>query len=153
MWWEIDMTWYVLRALGAVHVIRDVKLPPARLLTQSRLRDGAFDIGMFRSYWERAARLAGSATNGMTSLGMPNAVPDTEGNPGTEGNGSEAGAGAMVGDSPADTESAAGPRQALSGLIHRAMESADELASSTRRVRGGTALTSRGTPTGDAPTG
>ncbi|MGA7420367.1 MAG: acyl-CoA desaturase [Acidimicrobiales bacterium] len=153
MWWEIDMTWYVLRALAAVHVIRDVKLPPARLLTQSRLRDGAFDIGMFRSYWERAARLAGSATNGRASLRTPNAVP------GTERNGSEAGAGAMVGDSPADKESAAGPRQALSGLIHRAMESADELASSTRRVRGGTVLTSRGpltsrgTPTGDAPTG
>ena len=136
-----------MRALAALHIIQDVKLPPARLLTQSRLRDGAFDIGMFRSYWERAARLAGSATNGVTSLRTPNA------DPGTEGSGSEARPGGMVGDSPADSESVAGPRQALSGLIHRAMESADELASSTRRVRTGSALTPRGAPTGDSPTG
>jgi stearoyl-CoA desaturase (delta-9 desaturase) len=135
MWWEIDTTWYVLRALAALHIVSDVKRPPARLLTQSRVGDGAFDIGMFRSYWERAARLAGSATNGVG---------------GRRASSSDAGSGSDADDGEPD---AAGPGQALSGLIHRAMESADELASSTKRMRDGAVLSSRGTPTGDAPTG
>jgi stearoyl-CoA desaturase (delta-9 desaturase) len=146
MWWEIDTTWYVLRALAALHIVSDVKRPPARLLTQSRLRDGAFDIGMFRSYWERAARLAGSATNGVSSLRASSSDAGS-------GSGADVGGdnGEPAGDS--DGELGTGPRQALSGLIHRAMESADELASSTRRMRDGAVLSSRGTPTGDAPTG
>ena len=60
-WWEIDPTWYALEGLAALHVVRDLKDPPARLLDQARVRDGAFDIGMFRSYWERAARVTGGA--------------------------------------------------------------------------------------------
>ncbi|MDQ1362041.1 MAG: hypothetical protein QOJ44_2418 [Acidimicrobiaceae bacterium] len=150
MWWEIDTTWYVLRGLAALHIVRDVKRPPARLLTQSRLRDGAFDIGMFRSYWERAARLAGSATNGVSSLRGPTSVVAS--GSGFDGNSEDGTADASTTDSAPDAETAAGPRQALSGLIHRAMESADELASSTRRARGGAVLTSPGTSTGDAPT-
>jgi stearoyl-CoA desaturase (delta-9 desaturase) len=146
MWWEIDTTWYVLRALAALHIVSDVKRPPARLLTQSRLRDGAFDIGMFRSYWERAARLAGSASNDVSSLRASS--PDAEPVSGADVGGSND---EPVGDSEA--ELGVGPRQALSGLIHRAMESADELASSTRRMRDGAVLSSRSTPTGDAPTG
>ena len=146
MWWEIDTTWYVLRALAALHIVSDVKRPPARLLTQSRVRDGAFDIGMFRSYWERAARLAASATYGVTSLRASS--PDASSGSDADGGG---GNGEPVSDSEA--ELGAGPRQTLSGLIHRAMESADELASSTRRMRDGAVLGSRGTPTGDAPTG
>ena len=58
-WWEIDATWYALRVLSWLRVVRDLKDPPARLLDQARVRDGAFDIGMFRSYWERAARVTG----------------------------------------------------------------------------------------------
>ena len=58
-WWEYDPTWYVLKGLAALHVVRDLKNPPARLLDQARVRDGAFDIGMFRSYWERAAKVTG----------------------------------------------------------------------------------------------
>jgi stearoyl-CoA desaturase (Delta-9 desaturase) len=138
MWWEIDTTWYVLRALAALHIVSDVKRPPARLLTQSRVGDGAFDIGMFRSYWERAARLAGSATNGVGAR---------------HASSSDAGSGSDADDGEPDAELGAGPGQALSGLIHRAMESADELATSTKRMRDGAVLSSRGTPTGDAPTG
>jgi hypothetical protein len=150
MWWEIDTTWYVLRGLAALHIVRDVKRPPARLLDQSRLRDGAFDIGMFRSYWERAARLAGSATNSVSSRrAAASVVPSGTG---PDQMSEDGGAGASTSDPPVDAETAAGPRQALSGLIHRAMESADELASSTRRVRDGAVLTSPRTPTGDAPT-
>ena len=57
--WEFDPTWYVLRALAALRLVRDLRDPPAQLVGQARVRDGAFDIGMFRSYWERAARVTG----------------------------------------------------------------------------------------------
>ena len=57
--WEFDPTWYVLRALAGLRVVRDLRDPPAQLVGQARVRDGAFDIGMFRSYWERAARVTG----------------------------------------------------------------------------------------------
>jgi stearoyl-CoA desaturase (delta-9 desaturase) len=161
MWWEVDTTWYALRALAAVHVISDLKRPPARLLTQSRVRDGAFDIGMFRSYWERAARLAASAADGVSSLrpplsGHPSAASgEDSGDNGDRVDTADSGAnprGPVLQGDP-EAELAGSPRQALSGFIHRTMESADELASSTRRLRDGAILTSRGTPTGDAQTG
>jgi stearoyl-CoA desaturase (delta-9 desaturase) len=31
-WWEIDMTWYGLRALSWLGIVRDLKVPPARVL-------------------------------------------------------------------------------------------------------------------------
>ena len=110
MWWEIDMTWYVLRGLAAVHVIRDVKLPPARLLTQSRLRDGAFDIGMFRSFGSEQPGWPGRPPTAWRHSGRPTRSRAPKG---TGARTPQGGA-----TSPADTESVAGPRQALSGLIH-----------------------------------
>jgi stearoyl-CoA desaturase (Delta-9 desaturase) len=151
MWWEIDTTWYALRALAAVHIISDLKRPPARLLTQSRVRDGAFDIGMFRSYWERAARLAASAADGVSSLRPPPSGSQSAANGDDRADNADPRGPGPQGDPEAVL--AGSPRQALSGFIHRTMESADELASSTRRLRDGSVLTSRGTPTGDAPTG
>ncbi len=32
-WWEIDTTWYVLLALSRVGIVRDLKTPPARVLS------------------------------------------------------------------------------------------------------------------------
>jgi stearoyl-CoA desaturase (delta-9 desaturase) len=69
-WWEIDPTWYALRGLAALGVVRDLKRPPARLLAQARVRDGAFDIGMFRSHWERAAALTGGRPS-LEATGSP----------------------------------------------------------------------------------
>jgi stearoyl-CoA desaturase (delta-9 desaturase) len=31
-WWEIDMTWYFLKALSWVGIVKDLKVPPARVL-------------------------------------------------------------------------------------------------------------------------
>jgi stearoyl-CoA desaturase (delta-9 desaturase) len=31
-WWELDLTWYVLKALSWLGVVRDLKTPPARIL-------------------------------------------------------------------------------------------------------------------------
>jgi stearoyl-CoA desaturase (delta-9 desaturase) len=30
-WWEVDVTWYVLRALGAAGVVHDLRVPPASI--------------------------------------------------------------------------------------------------------------------------
>jgi stearoyl-CoA desaturase (delta-9 desaturase) len=35
-WWEIDMTWYGLRVLSWLGIVKDLKLPPARVLRPER---------------------------------------------------------------------------------------------------------------------
>ena len=63
-WWEIDPTWYVLRALATVGAVHDLKRPPAATLAGPRVRDGSFDLGMFRAHWAKAASaLAASRSN------------------------------------------------------------------------------------------
>ena len=100
----------------------DLKDPPARLLGQARVRDGAFDIGMFRSYWERAAKVAGER---IADLSARPVAPSPEGSEPPV-------AGAADGQPPVGE-----PLSHLRGLISRALESADELAASTRRPRRG----------------
>ncbi len=124
-WWELDPTWYALRVLTWLHVVRDLKDPPARLLDQARVRDGAFDIGMFRSYWERAAKVAGERIADLSARpvtmspeGNEPAVPEAH-------------------DSPAP---AAESLSHLRGLISRSLESANQLAVSTRRTRRGSKM-------------
>jgi stearoyl-CoA desaturase (Delta-9 desaturase) len=58
-WWEVDVTWYGLRALRAAGLVRDLRQPTAEALLANRVDDGAFDLGMFRAAWRRA----GSAVN------------------------------------------------------------------------------------------
>jgi len=53
-WWEFDTTYYVLKVLSWVHVVRDLKMPPARVLEAGRIRDGQFDMGMFKAHWGKA---------------------------------------------------------------------------------------------------
>ena len=129
-WWEFDPTWYMLRGLAKVKVVRDLKDPPARLLDQAKVRDGAFDIGMFRSYWERAAKVTGERIADLSARPVA---------PSVEGSGSV--------EPPAvdneDGERPPGePLSTLSGLISRVLESADQLAASTRRTRKGTKVSS-----------
>jgi stearoyl-CoA desaturase (delta-9 desaturase) len=115
-WWEIDPTWYALRALAAMHVVHDLKDPPRRLLDQARVRDGAFDIGMFRSYWERAAKVAGERIADMSARPTAPVVdPAPDQLP-----------------APPDRESV-DSSTTLPSLIRRALESADQLAAATRR--------------------
>jgi stearoyl-CoA desaturase (delta-9 desaturase) len=52
-WWEIDVTWYGLRAMSAVHLVRNLRRPSAETLAANRVVDGAFDLGMFRAAWRR----------------------------------------------------------------------------------------------------
>jgi hypothetical protein len=97
-------------------LVRGLKDPPARLLDQARVRDGAFDIGMFRSYWERATKVTGERIADLSARPLQ---PSNE-----SIDASEASA-----DEPIATERV----NQLSGLISRVLESADQLAASTRR--------------------
>ena len=53
-WWEFDLSWYGLRALSALGLVRDLRQPPSAVLVANRIRDGEFDLGMFRAGWRRA---------------------------------------------------------------------------------------------------
>jgi stearoyl-CoA desaturase (delta-9 desaturase) len=54
-WWELDLSWCGLRVLSALRVVGHLRQPPPEVLTRGRVRDGAFDLGMFRAAWRRAA--------------------------------------------------------------------------------------------------
>ncbi len=116
-WWELDPTWYGLRLLALIRVVRDLRDPPAQLLHHARVRDGAFDIGMFRSYFERAAKVAGERIADLSARPL---APSAE-----------AAVGVDEGVAPADGEA----HSALTGLISRVLETADQLAAATRRSR------------------
>jgi stearoyl-CoA desaturase (Delta-9 desaturase) len=60
-WWEFDPTFYVLRGLSLVGVVHDLRTPPRTVRARHRLRDGHFDIGMFRAYTARARSVAAGA--------------------------------------------------------------------------------------------
>jgi stearoyl-CoA desaturase (delta-9 desaturase) len=53
-WWELDLSWYALRILRAARVVRDLRQPTPNALIRNRLRDGAFDLGMFRAALRKA---------------------------------------------------------------------------------------------------
>ena len=53
-WWEVDVTYYILRGLSFVGLVKDLKQPPARIKAAARVRDGSFDTGMFKSHWAKA---------------------------------------------------------------------------------------------------
>jgi stearoyl-CoA desaturase (delta-9 desaturase) len=53
-WWEVDVSYYVLKGLSFVGLVKDLKEPPARVKTAARVRDGQFDMGMFKAYWGKA---------------------------------------------------------------------------------------------------
>jgi stearoyl-CoA desaturase (delta-9 desaturase) len=140
-WWEFDPTWYVLRGLAAVRVVRDLRDPPARLLDQARVRDGAFDIGMFRSYWEKATKRTGERIADLSARPLHasgEATADLEPVPQLDGATTDGVGG------PTPTDGVGGPTPTddtvtqLSGLISRVLESADQLAGATRRSWHGT---------------
>lgn len=55
-WWEFDASYYVLRLLGLFGLVRETRRPPAEVLTKNRVRDGAFDVGMFEARFQKFKR-------------------------------------------------------------------------------------------------
>jgi stearoyl-CoA desaturase (delta-9 desaturase) len=106
-WWEWDPTYYVLVGLKRIGIVKEMKAMPTRMLRANRVKDGNFDIGMFRASWAKAARAVHAA-----GAHMGEYVHDKRHHAG---------------------ESLTDRRQALEGFVHSSMESAEELAKASRR--------------------
>jgi len=72
-WWEIDISYYVLRLLSLFGLVRDLRTPPAHVLAANRIRDGHADIGMFRARWASAVRKTTVSTPIPASSSRPKA--------------------------------------------------------------------------------
>jgi len=112
-WWEIDMSWYALRGLAAVRLVRGLRQPSAAAMDRNRLHDGAFDLGMFRAAWRRAGA---AVANSRASLGTPVAA-----------------AANIVGSHQAALESAIhAKRVALEEAVIASMRAAEDLTRATK---------------------
>ncbi len=117
-WWEVDITYYVLRMLSWVGLVRDLKVPSEHVLYSNWVKDGSFDIGMFRSNWAKAAA----------------AVSNTQAALGTRVRKRTAMAGeALSHGREAAAASVQAKKQALEDFVHGSLQSAEELARLTRR--------------------
>ena len=59
-WWEVDISFQVLRVLSLFHIVHDLRQPPVAVRTSSRLADGHPDLGLVRYHLSRAASLVDS---------------------------------------------------------------------------------------------
>lgn len=55
-WWEIDLTFYILTVMSWFGLVWDLHRPTERALTEGRIKDGHFDVGMFDAYWAKASQ-------------------------------------------------------------------------------------------------
>jgi stearoyl-CoA desaturase (delta-9 desaturase) len=76
-WWELDVSWYVLRALAALRVVQGLRVPPAHVLERSRIAAGACDIGILRAHLMRALTAVARTSPPQDSLGRSPAVEST----------------------------------------------------------------------------
>lgn len=62
-WWELDITYQVLKVLRRVRIVRDLREPPPAVMQARRLSRGTFDTGLVRYHLSRAAKVASRATH------------------------------------------------------------------------------------------
>lgn len=60
-WWEFDFTYYGLRLMSWLRLVRDIRVPPKALLKLNRVRDGIFDVGMFSNKLQKAQQMVAQA--------------------------------------------------------------------------------------------
>lgn len=48
-WWEIDITYYILKLLSKFGLVSGLRNPPENVLKVNRVKDGVFDVGMFQN--------------------------------------------------------------------------------------------------------
>jgi stearoyl-CoA desaturase (delta-9 desaturase) len=53
-WWEVDASYYLLKVGSWLGIVKHLRTPPARVLDANRVKQGAFDVGMFKAYWGKA---------------------------------------------------------------------------------------------------
>ncbi|MDZ7733636.1 MAG: acyl-CoA desaturase [Acidimicrobiia bacterium] len=118
-WWEWDPTYYVLRALGWVGIVRDLNTPTEAQLAANRVDDGNFDIGTFRANWTARRRVRVAGVNGQVGDYLRH---------------TRTRAGEVVeGTRHTLTDDIDQRRRALEELVESSRHSADELAARMRR--------------------
>jgi stearoyl-CoA desaturase (delta-9 desaturase) len=60
-WWELDVSYYMLRALSLVGLVQDLRTPPKHVLGKQRISDGHPDIGMFEAEFATTMAKLGNA--------------------------------------------------------------------------------------------
>jgi stearoyl-CoA desaturase (delta-9 desaturase) len=117
-WWEWDPTFYILKGLSLVGVVRDLKAPSEQVKYSNWIKDGAFDIGMFKANWAKAAA----------------AVSNTQPTLGDRVRRRRLAAGEAMVHRRETVEAAMHDRkQALESFVHGSLQSAEELARLSRR--------------------
>jgi stearoyl-CoA desaturase (delta-9 desaturase) len=130
-WWEIDVTYYVLRSLSWLRIVRDLKTPTEQVLYSNWVKDGSFDIGMFRSNWAKAAA---AVANSQPTLGDRVRERRTlAGEALTHRR--EAVEGAMTARKQAVEGAVTARKQAVEAFVHESLLSAEELARVSRRTQ------------------
>lgn len=60
-WWEIDFTYYILKAMSWVGLVKNLRKPPKQLLNVNRVRDTAFDVGIVQNQLQKAQTVLAKA--------------------------------------------------------------------------------------------
>lgn len=55
-WWEIDLTYYILKGMSWVGLIHDLRPVTESAMNKNRVADGVPDIGMFQMNWDKATK-------------------------------------------------------------------------------------------------
>jgi stearoyl-CoA desaturase (delta-9 desaturase) len=146
-WWEWDPSYYVLRGLALVGIVKDLKRPSEAVLASNRIKDGAFDYGMFKAHWAKASR---AVANTRSHLGdrlveqrahaaealadRREALHDTVVDRREALHGSVVEHRELLAERAHALEDTLGERrQALEAFVHSSLESAEELARASRR--------------------
>jgi stearoyl-CoA desaturase (delta-9 desaturase) len=56
-WWEIDVSFQILKLLSLIGLVRDIHTPPAKVLAANRIAEGREDVGMLEA--QRSIVVAG----------------------------------------------------------------------------------------------
>ncbi|MGZ4716452.1 MAG: acyl-CoA desaturase [Acidimicrobiales bacterium] len=121
-WWEFDPSYYLLKIGSWLGIVRNLRTPPARVLDSNRVKQGAFDVGMFKAYW-------GKANKAVVRSHVGQIVHD--GRVGASDALASAGD-ALTSTREAASQSLAERKEALESFVHSSLESAEELARATR---------------------
>lgn len=56
-WWEVDITYYILKVLSFTGIVRNMKYPPKSAYVHRRVKDGHLDLGMMNTHVHRMRKL------------------------------------------------------------------------------------------------
>ena len=60
-WWELDFSYYVLKALSWVGLVKDLRTPSEAVLRRNLIKDGHHDVGMLGPIQEKVADVSARA--------------------------------------------------------------------------------------------